>query len=97
MTVMVKKDAEFVMLDVPIPAGCIFVNKTNDDWRAFKEYRKDRLLLFAESLPKGTHQFEVELEPRYSGVYSLNPAKAALMYFPTFFGTNALRKIKLSD
>ena len=44
MTVMVKKDAEFVMPDVPIPAGCIFVNKTNDDWRAFKEYRKDCLL-----------------------------------------------------
>ncbi len=89
------KDAEYVMLTVPIPAGCIFTNKTNNDLRIFKEYQKDKLLLFTETLNKGIHQFEIELEPRYNGSYTLNPAVAALMYFPTFYGRNATRKITL--
>ncbi len=91
--VEVLKDAEYVMLTVPIPAGCIFTNKTNNDWRIFKEYRKDKLLLFAETLSKGSHQFEIELETRYNGSYTLNPAKIELMYYPTFYGRNAGRKI----
>ena len=97
MLIMVEvlKDAEYVMLTIPIPAGCIFSNKNNNDWKIFKEYQKDKLLLFAESLSKGTHQFEVELEPRYNGNYTLNPAKAALMYYPTFYGRNAIRKISI--
>ena len=94
--VEVLKDAEYVMLTVPIPAGCIFTNKTNNDWRVFKEYKKDKLILFAETLKKGPHQFEVDLEPRYNGVYTLNPANAALMYYPTFFGRNETKKVTLT-
>jgi len=91
----VLKDAEYVMLTVPIPAGCIFTNKTNNDWSIFKEYYKDKLLLFVETLNKGSHQFEVDLEPRYNGTYTLNPAKAALMYYPTIYGRNAMKKVTL--
>jgi alpha-2-macroglobulin len=91
--VEVLKDAEYVMLNVPIPAGCIFTNKTNNDWHIFKEYQKDKLILFAEALNKGMHEFVVELEPRYTGSYNLNPSKIELMYYPTFYGRNYGRKM----
>ena len=93
IVVEAKKDAEFILLQVPIPAGCLFSNKTNNDWRMHKEYNKDKLQLFTEFLSKGTHRFEVELEPRYRGTYTLNPAKVELMYFPTFYGRNVMKKI----
>jgi len=43
-------------------------------------------------MAKGEHHFQLELEPRYSGVYHLNPVRAELMYFPTFFGRNEMKQ-----
>ncbi len=83
------------MLSVPIPAGCIFSNKLNNDWQVFKEYPKDKLILFKETMNKGLHIFEIELEPRYNGSYTINPAKAALMYYPMFYGRNEIKKIRI--
>ena len=96
VTVNVLKDANYVMLQVPIPAGCNYTNKTNNDWRVYKEFSKDKMLLFTEFLSKGVHNFEIELEPRYNGVYTVNPAKAELMYYPTFFGRNEIKKVKIN-
>ncbi|MEO5942957.1 MAG: carboxypeptidase-like regulatory domain-containing protein [Ferruginibacter sp.] len=93
--VNVLKDADYVMLQVPIPAGCIYSNKNNKDWSVYKEFYKDREILFIESLPKGEHEYEIELEPRYNGTYTLNPAKAELMYYPVFYGRNAMKKISI--
>jgi hypothetical protein len=33
------------------------------------------------------------LLPRYTGVYTLNPAKAEMMYFPVFAGREAIKKV----
>jgi hypothetical protein len=33
--------------------------------------------------------------PRYSGKYTLNPAKAELMYFPMFNANNELKKVTI--
>lgn len=41
------------------------------------------------------HHFEIELEPRYSGSFTLNPAKASLMYYPIFFGRNEIKKLQI--
>jgi alpha-2-macroglobulin len=91
----VLKDADYIMLEVPIPAGCIYSVKNNADWRTYKEFHKDKMLLFTESLKTGDHRFEIELEPRYNGNYTLNPAKIELMYYPTFFGRNEVKKIAI--
>jgi hypothetical protein len=93
--VNVLKDADFVMLQIPIPAGCTYADKNNSDWKVFKEFHKDKMLLFAEYLSKGMHQFEINLEPRYNGRYTLNPVKAELMYFPTFYGRNKMQTIEI--
>jgi alpha-2-macroglobulin len=51
--------------------------------------------MFIESLPKGKHFFEIELEPRYNGTYTLNPTKVELMYYPTFFGRNEMKGVQI--
>ena len=95
VTVNVLKDAEYVQVEMPIPAGCTYAAKTNNNWQVNKEFFKNKVVLFAESLPKGTHHFEIELEPRYSGSFTLNPAKASLMYFPVFYGRNEMKKLNI--
>jgi TonB-dependent SusC/RagA subfamily outer membrane receptor len=94
--VEVNADAQFVMLQLPIPAGCIYAAK-KQDWRTYREFYKDKMVLFTEALNKGIHYFDIELEPRYKGRYTLNPAKAELMYFPVFYGRNEMMEIKIVE
>ncbi len=90
----VKKDANYVMINVPIPAGCSYVSKeSNYQIESHREYFKEQTSIFCEDLRKGKYRFEISLLPRYSGNYNLNPAKAELMYFPTIFGNNSIKKV----
>ena len=91
----VKKEAEYVMLEVPIPAGCVYASKNQDDYNVHKEFMKNKVVLFLPLLTKGMHHFEVQLEPRYTGRFTLNPVKAELMYFPVFYGRNELTQIDI--
>ncbi|PSK91504.1 TonB-dependent receptor plug domain-containing protein [Taibaiella chishuiensis] len=97
--VEVVKNAEYVMLELPIPAGCSYKDKkqpgTNHELH--REYFEDKVSVFCERLPKGTYEFEVTLLPRYAGHYTLNPAKAELMYFPVFYGREGLKKINIRN
>jgi TonB-dependent SusC/RagA subfamily outer membrane receptor len=89
--VTVNEDADYVQLEIPIPAGCTYGNKPQN-WINHAEYLKDKTVIFIERMAKGEHHFQLELEPRYSGVYHLNPVRAELMYFPTFFGRNEMKQ-----
>ncbi len=89
------KDANYVQLEIPIPAGCTYGAKNSGGWNEYREYFKDRVIIFIEKMNKGFHTYEIELEPRYSGSYTINPAKAELMYFPVFYGRNELKKIEI--
>jgi alpha-2-macroglobulin len=60
-----------------------------------KEFLKNKLTVFIEQMNKGAYEFEIELEPRYSGTYTMNPVKAELMYFPVFYGRNETKQIKI--
>jgi uncharacterized protein YfaS (alpha-2-macroglobulin family) len=94
VTLRVHKDADFVMLEVPIPGGCFYDSKDNFFTRAVHtEFFKDHVAIFFEHLHPGTYDYEIELLPRYTGRYTLNPAKAELMYFPLFSSNNALKTI----
>ena len=95
--VNVLKDAEYVILQAPIPAGCILANKNGYEDGVYKEFFKDKVTFFVDNLAKGIHTFEINLEPRYAGNYILNPAKIELMYYPTLFGQNEIKKIKLQQ
>ncbi len=96
VTVEVHKDAQYVMIEVPIPASCSYESK-----RAYfpgevhREYFRHKTAIFCENLKPGTHRFTIELLPRYAGTFTLNPAKVELMYFPVFQANNAGRKVEV--
>jgi uncharacterized protein YfaS (alpha-2-macroglobulin family) len=103
VTLQVKQaDAEYVMIEVPIPAGCSYASKTTNYYRftlsgheTYREYFKDRVVIFCEKIPIGTYEYNIELLPRYNGCYHLNPAKVEMMYFPVIYSNNDERKVRI--
>ena len=89
------KDADYVQVEIPIPAGCTYGNKLPGAWFEHREYFRDRVLIFIEQMKKGKYTYEIELEPRYSGNYTINPAKAELMYFPVFYGRDGIKRVEI--
>ncbi len=92
-----RADGEFVMIEIPIPAGCSYDTK-EQSWRnneIHREYFKEKVSIFCRKLKKGTYTFNVQLMPRYDGEYTLNPAKAELMYFPVFYGREGIKKVSI--
>jgi hypothetical protein len=57
---------------------------------------KNKESIFSSSLRKGFYIFAVSLMPRYNGIYHLNPARAELMYFPTFFGREGMKEVSVN-
>lgn len=95
VTLNLEGEAEYVQIEVPIPAGCSYESKLQGwHWKeAHREHYKEKVVIFCNPLTKGTHHFNVELLPRYTGRYTLNPAKAELMYFPVFYGNEETKTI----
>jgi uncharacterized protein YfaS (alpha-2-macroglobulin family) len=93
----VKESADYVMIEVPIPAGCSYGSKEN--FRRFpevhREYFREKASIFCENLPVGEYVFKIDLEPRFTGNYSLNPAKVEQMYFPVFYGRNEMKEVRI--
>ncbi|NLR59045.1 TonB-dependent receptor plug domain-containing protein [Chitinophaga polysaccharea] len=94
----VKANADYIMVEIPIPAGCSYEEKkgswTNNE--VHREHFKDKVSIFCNQLSKGRYTFQVALMPRYTGRYHLNPAKAEMMYFPIFFGRTGLTQINIA-
>ncbi len=95
--VQVKKDADYVMINVPIPAGCSYSSKNKSSYReTYRESFKNETAIFSQKLPEGKYTFTIQLLPRFSGKYTLNPAKVELMYFPTFNANTDLKKVRIN-
>ncbi|HEX8427990.1 carboxypeptidase-like regulatory domain-containing protein [Hymenobacter sp.] len=93
VTVDVKAEARYVLLEVPIPAGCSYGEKERGNYfEVHREYLRHQTGIFMDVLPIGRHTFRIALQPRYRGRYTVNPAKAELMYFPTRFGRSASKQ-----
>jgi alpha-2-macroglobulin len=92
--VEVKADADYVMIEVPVPASCSYESKSGRGaYEVHREYYRNKVSIFSDKLPKGKYTYSIKLLPRFTGSYTLNPAKAELMYFPTFFGRNKLKQV----
>jgi TonB-dependent SusC/RagA subfamily outer membrane receptor len=93
-TLVVHKDAEYVMVNIPVPGGCSYASKkTYYGPESHREYFRQETAIFLEELKRGTYTFEIELTARYTGSYTLNPAKVELMYFPTFSANNRIKRV----
>ncbi len=93
--VKVDRDVEFVMIEIPIPAGCSYDNKRQFPGEVHREYYRNKVNIFCRRLKEGSHEFSVSLLPRYSGQYTLNPAKAELMYFPVIYGHEGVKRVNV--
>lgn len=92
--VTAKVSADFVMIEIPIPAGCSYDGKEQsyyENGEVHREYFKNKVSIFCRKLTVGKYTFKVKLMPRYSGTYHLNPAKAEMMYFPVFNGREGMK------
>ncbi|MEZ5041926.1 MAG: alpha-2-macroglobulin family protein [Saprospiraceae bacterium] len=98
VTVENDKSATYVMLEVPIPGSCSYYAKPNGQKgvEVHREYAKQQTSIFIEALPAGKHEFSIELEPRFSGQFTLNPAKVELMYFPVLYGREGMKVVEVS-
>lgn len=93
--VTAQGDADFVMIEIPIPAGCSYESK-DQPWsnnEVHREYFKEKVSVFCRKLKQGKYTFTVNLIPRYDGKYTLNPAKAEMMYFPVFYGREGMKQV----
>ena len=90
-----KKEAEYIMLEIPVPAGFSYVSKTKQPFEDHREHYKNKVNIYFTRLAAGSYDFDIRLLPRFSGIYHLNPAKASLMYFPVFYGRNEGKKVEV--
>ena len=90
-----QADADYVLIEIPIPAGCSYHDREEPKgpFAVHREYRRDRVAIFCERLPAGTHTYRVALAPRFSGTYAINPPRAEMQYLPVVNGNGVLRKV----
>lgn len=95
VTLATDADAEYVMLEIPIPAGCSYAERDPPRQRLenHREYRREKAVIYCREVPAGTHTFQLKLEARFSGRFTLNPARAEQMYFPVLYGQNTIKPI----
>lgn len=97
VSVTALKYGEYLMLRVPIPAGCSYGPKNAGGMgELHREYAKNEVQIFIENMTPGTYTYTIPLEPRYTGQQTLNPAQIELMYFPTFQGNNEMRRVMIN-
>ncbi len=90
------KEAKYVLVEIPIPAGCGYANESEETRNnPNREYQRNKVNVFVENFGAGKRVYEIELLPRYTGVFTLNPTRVELMYFPTFFGRNTNQKVEI--
>jgi TonB-dependent SusC/RagA subfamily outer membrane receptor len=94
VTVEVQAEARYVLLEVPIPAGCSYgPAPARNPLETHRANLRHQAGIFIDYLPVGRHTFRVAVQPRYRGQYTLNPARAGLVYFPTKYGRTGSKQV----
>ena len=97
VNVRVRRSAQHIMLEIPIPAGCTYVDKKEirNPYEVHREYHVDRVVIFCDELPVSNQAFTVQLMPQFAGNFTLNPVWVEDMYHPLDNGTNTVRKVEI--
>ncbi|MEL6698019.1 MAG: hypothetical protein AAFP89_17375, partial [Bacteroidota bacterium] len=64
-------------------------------YEAYREQKRDRVGICFKRLPKGTYFYDVFLQARFPGTYTINPPKMELMYFPTKNGRGEMERLAI--
>jgi uncharacterized protein YfaS (alpha-2-macroglobulin family) len=99
VTVTSTSDADYVLVEIPIPAGCSYDdrNESRGPFAVHREYRRDRVAIFCDRLPAGTYTYKVALAPRFSGTYTLNPARVEMQYLPVVNGNGEIGVVEIGE
>lgn len=94
-----QKPLHNIMIEVPIPGGCSYANKKRayNYGESHREYYKERAVIFCDRLEKGRSTYSIDLLPRFSGRYAINPAQVSLMYLPVVNANTKLKQINISE
>lgn len=94
--VNVDKDAEYVVVSVPVPAGCSYADhQTRAAAEVHREQLRNTVNIYCERMTSGEHWFYIRLIPRFSGRYTQNPAKVEMVYFPVFNANNEEKTVEI--
>lgn len=97
VNVTVEKDSpvEHVLIEVPVPGGCSYASKRQhyQGVETYREYFKERTIICCEKLDPGRYSFVIQLLPRFTGKYHLNPAQVSLMYFPVVNANTDMKRV----
>jgi uncharacterized protein YfaS (alpha-2-macroglobulin family) len=88
----------YVAIEVPLPAGLEVLQRNlgrgqssqmlsghHSPYVSHEELRADRVQIFADSLPPGTHHHTIHVRPTTKGTYVLPSAHAEAMYEPEIY------------
>ncbi len=89
-----QRGAEYVMVEIPIPAGCDYAHKPTGS-ETYREYYKEKTVVYYRTMSQGVYNLSIPLLPRFPGSYTVNPAKVELMYFPVVSSNNDMERVEL--
>ncbi len=94
VSVKVDSRSSYLMLEVPIPAGCIqATNENKNGSETHRENFKNKTNIYFIGLNPGNYTFKVAVKAAYPGTYTMNPAKMSMMYFPAIYGSEENKKV----
>lgn len=96
VTVTADKEAEYVVVSIPVPSGCSYNDRQPRSFTEIhrEEYR-NKVNIYCERMSAGTHTFEIDLTPRFNGRYTINPAQVKMIYFPVFNANNEMKQVEI--
>lgn len=96
-----KNDYEYVIIEDMKPAGYEPVEvRSGWNWRglpSYQEFRDEKVVFFAERLPRGTHNLSYRVKAEIPGRFSALPAQAVAMYAPELKGNSEEFKARVTD
>jgi hypothetical protein len=88
------KTFDYVMIEIPIPSGLRFVNKTQMGDCSI-EYFTNKVVVFYQKLNMQQHHLSFEMLPVFKGSFVWPAAKCSLMYYPYLFGNNENQRVEV--
>lgn len=96
VTVSAADDAEYVVIEIPIPAGCTYADRQPyTRGEVHREQLRHCVNIYCSDLEAGQHEFRVRLLPRFTGRYTVNPAQVEMIYFPSFNANNTITSVAI--
>ena len=96
-----KNDYEYLVFEDMKAAGFEPVDVrsgyTNNDLRAYVEFRDERVVFFSRQLLRGKHSVSYRLRAEIPGKFSALPTKASAMYAPELKGNSDEIKLNIVD